>query len=60
MEKITDVTLAHDNMSEVLTDPDVYGLKRNYSGKYGITHISECEVGDLLSGKYSLIRITED
>lgn len=60
MSQIENVTLTNENMREVLTDPNVYGLRKKYSDKFSITHVTECEVGDLLVGKYELIRITEE
>lgn len=60
MTQFENVTLTNENMSEVLIDPNVYGLRKKYSDTYSITHITECEVGDLINGKYELFRITEE
>lgn len=60
MTQFDNVTLTNENMSEVLIDPNVYGLRKKYSDRYSITHITECEVGDLINDKYELFRITEE
>lgn len=59
--KIEQLTVNDHNMIELMRDESVYAIKeRSYhNGEFNMEPIKECEIGDLLSGKVTLIRITK-
>lgn len=59
--KIEQITVTDYNMVELMRDEAVYAIEE-YSfdkGKFGMKPISKCEIGELLTGSVTLIRITK-
>lgn len=60
MIHIEPLTLTRNNIMELMTDKGVYVIKPTLCGdEYRMVKVDECSVGDLLSEKNSVIRITE-
>lgn len=59
--KIEQITVTGLNMVEVMQDESIYVINKDHFDKkaFRMIPIAKCEIGDLISGKVGVIKITK-
>lgn len=62
MLKVTQIiSMGKADLIDLLDDKTIYGISQSvFEGKYHINPLSECEIGKLLNGEITLVKIEKD
>ena len=57
---IEELKVTNKNIMDILTDDNVYVIRRTFCGEYRMNPISESDVKTVLSEEVKIVRITND